>query len=217
LGTKRAKPNDRFRPIPVISAISLFQDFDPYPQPMSKSVLFAFVALAASFLAACKADRDVASAPSEAENAAKYVVYEMARGRSPSVRSAGQACSDACVGGGGSEVVIGLLGIGGEATTGPLLNLLAVQLDAGMAEARSCQIAKRGKSILPALERLDAARLSAWCQSTVDDLMKQELSNVRDVTLAQICRPAADVEADQREWLGAVQSGRDLFSESGPC
>ena len=185
---------------------------------MSKSVSFASVTIVACLLGGCKADRGPASTPHEADGAARYVIYEMARSRSPTVRSARQACIDACTdGGGGIEVAIGLLGIGNKATANTLLNMLAIRLDAGMAEARSCQIAKRGKSIVPALKRFDAVNSSAWCQSTFADLRKRELGNVSDVTSDQICRPAAEVETDRREWLAALQSGCDLFAESGPC
>ena len=181
---------------------------------MSKVVLGAFAALAACVLGACKANPAPASTPSEADNAARYIVYEHARVLSTSVRS---DCSGACDDGGAIEVTIGLLGVGGEATTGSLLNLLALQLDAGAAEARSCQIAKRGKSIVPALEHLDANQSAAWCQTTFADLKKRELSDVADVSASQTCRPANEIEGDRREWIEALNSGRDLFAESGPC
>ncbi|MCY7281667.1 MAG: hypothetical protein LH610_12390 [Sphingomonas bacterium] len=185
---------------------------------MSKSLLLAFLTLVVCIFGGCKANQGAASAPREAASAAEYVVYEYARGRSSSWRSATQACSDACNDGGvGIEVAIGLLGIGGESTTGTLLNLLAIQMDAGMAEARSCHIAKRGQSIVPALEKLDAAQSSAWCQATFVNLRKRELSDVVDVTAAQVSRPAAEVETERREWLAALQTGRDLLAESGPC
>ena len=186
---------------------------------MSKSFLCASMTLVACVLGACKAEHGATSTPHEAESAARYVIYEKARSRSSTLRSARQACSDACDSGGGEgwKLPSGYWASAGRRLPTRWLNLLALQLDAGMAEARSCQIAKRGKNIVPALERLNAAQAAAWCQSRFADLRKRELSNVADVTSAQICRPAAEVEADRQEWLAALQSGRDLFAESGPC
>ena len=155
--------------------------------------------------------------PREAAFATRSVIYDLALLQSASVRKAREQCNRCGDEGGEIETTIGLLGIGGRATTQSLLNLLAVRLDAGGAEERECQIAKRGKVLVPSLKQLSAARASNWCHQTFHDLRKRELTNLRDVTAEQVCRPAAEVEADRKEWIAALQSGRGLFAESGPC
>jgi hypothetical protein len=155
--------------------------------------------------------------PREAEFATRSIIYELAVLQSASTRKAREHCDYCGDEGGQVETTIGLLGIGGRATTQSLLKLLSVRLDAGGAEERECQIAKRGKALVPALKQLSAAQTSNWCHQTFSDLRKRELANLRDVTAEQVCRPATEVEADRKEWIAALQSGRDLFAESGPC
>ena len=155
--------------------------------------------------------------PLEAEFATRSVIYDVALLTSPSVRKAREHCSYCGDEGGAIETAIGLLGIGGRPTTHGLLQLLAVQLDAGGAEARECQLAKRGRALVPALQQLSATQVSSWCNQTFHDLRKRELANIHDVTAQQICRPAAEVETDRKQWIAASQSNRDLFAESGPC
>jgi len=156
-------------------------------------------------------------APREAGSATRSIIYDLALLQSASVRKAREHCDYCGDEGGNVEVTIGLLGIGGRATTPALLNLLSVRLDAGGAEERECQIAKRGRALVPALKQLSAAQASSWCHQTFHGLQKRELANLHDVTAEQICRPIAEVEAARKEWIAALQSGRDLFAESGPC
>ena len=161
---------------------------------------------------------DEQSFPSEDERATEYIIWALTLEKSPSVRAARERCRDYCNGhGGGLEVAIDLLGVGGSATTGSLLNLLAVGVDAGPSESLSCQIAKRGKALVPALEKFDPAKASQWCGATFNRLRQRELSGVDDVPVEQMCRPATKVDADRQEWIAALESGRDLFAESGPC
>ena len=156
--------------------------------------------------------------PREAQFAAKYVIYDLAQLKSPSVRREREHCRGYCGDEGGNiEMAIGLLGVGGHATTQSLLNLLSVQLDAGAAEARECQIAKRGKALVPALKKLDANQLSSWCRQSFHDLRRNELASLDDVSVEQICRPTSEIDADRKGWIKALQSERDLFAESGPC
>jgi hypothetical protein len=156
--------------------------------------------------------------PHEAEFASRSVIYNWVLLTSPSVRKAREHCHSYCGDEGGNvEVAIGLLGVGGRATTQSLLNLLSLRLDAGGSEELSCQIAKRGRALVPALAHLSANRVSSWCGQTFHDLRKQELANISDVPVEQICRPPAEVETDRKEWMAALQSGRGLFAESGPC
>lgn len=153
--------------------------------------------------------------PTEAEFATRLVIYDLAMLISPSVHKAREHCDSYCGDEGGNiEVAIGLLGIGGQATTQSLLNLLSVQLDGGGAEERECQIDKRGKALLPALRRLNASQLSSWCHQTFQDLRKRELSGVSDVSVKQVCRPVAEIEDDRKEWMSALQSARP---HSGLC
>ena len=156
--------------------------------------------------------------PREAEFASRLVVNDLALLTSPSVRREREHCRNYCGDEGGNiEMTIGLLGVGGHATTQSLLNMLSVRLDAGGAEERECQIAKRGKALVPALKQLNATQASSWCHQAFRDLRKRELANLNDVSVEQICRPPAEVEADRKEWIAALNSGRDLFAESGPC
>lgn len=155
--------------------------------------------------------------PREAELASRSVIYDLALLKSASVRKGREHCNYCGDEGGNIEVAIGLLGVGGHTTTQSLLNLLSVQLDAGGAEARECQIAKRGRALVPALKQLSAVQASSWCHQTFHDLRNRELGNLHDVTAEQVCRPTAEVEADRKKWIAALQSGRDLFAESGPC
>jgi hypothetical protein len=37
------------------------------------------------------------------------------------------------------------------------------------------------------------------------------------VSVEQMCRPLAEIEADRKSWVAALQSGEDLLAESGPC
>ncbi len=158
------------------------------------------------------------SAPGEAEFAAKSIIYDLAQLKSPTVRLAREHCGTHCGDEGGAiETTIGLLGVGGPSTTASLLNLLSVELDAGEAESRDCQIAKRGKALVPALKQLDATRASNWCRQTFRDLSKRELADLNDVSAQEICRPSREVEADRKEWIKALQSERNLFAESGLC
>jgi hypothetical protein len=154
----------------------------------------------------------------EAAFAAQSVVYDLVLLTSPSVHQARQHCRGHCGDEGGDiEMAIGLLGIGGHVTTQSLLNLLSVQLDGGGAEERECQIAKRGKALVPALKQLNPVRVSNWCHQTFHDLRKRELADVNDVSVELVCRPPSEVDTDRKEWIAALQSGRDLFAESGPC
>ena len=145
--------------------------------------------------------------PPEAEFATRSIIYELTLLISPSVRKARAHCRSYCGDEGGNvEVVIGLLGIGGHATSQSLLNLLSLQLDGAAAEERECQIDRRGKSLLPSLRQLNAARMSSWCHQTFQELRKHELSGVTDVPVDQICRPTAKIDDDRKEWLEALQS-----------
>ena len=156
--------------------------------------------------------------PHEAEFAARYVVNDLALLQSPSVRREREHCRNYCGDEGGNiEMTIGLLGVGGHATTPSLLNLLSVRLDAGAAEERECQIAKRGKALIPSLKQLNSTQASGWCNQAFHDLRERELANLNDVSVGQICRPSAEVETDRKKWIAALRSGRDLFAESGPC
>lgn len=158
------------------------------------------------------------SASREASEGARFVVYELSLLKSTSAAKSREQCGGHCNYGGGSvEVTIGLLGLGGSASTQSLLNLLSIKLDGGGAEERECQIAKRGRSLVPALKAFNAADASSWCTETFNDLRKQELSGLHDVSVEQICKPAAEVEMERKQWIAALQSGRDLFAESGPC
>jgi hypothetical protein len=180
-------------------------------------ILFAGLALLVA-LPALGAVTQRLRPPREAAIATRSIIYDLAVETSPSVRKARERCQPYCGDeSGGIEVAIGLLGIGGRTTTQSLLNLLSVRLDAGAAEERECQIAKRGKALVPALKALTAVQASNWCQHTFRDLQKQELADLRDVTVEQVCRPRGEVDADRKEWIAALQSGRDLFAESGPC
>jgi hypothetical protein len=137
---------------------------------------------------------------------------------SQSVRTAREHCENCFIDHGGSaEVMVGLLGMGGAPTTDSLLNLLALQLDAGLSESRSCEFAKRGSSLIPALKKLDSADASRWCQTTFSRLRQHELSEVSDVSVDQICRSPTEIDADRIGWIAALQSGEDLLAESGPC
>jgi hypothetical protein len=156
-------------------------------------------------------------APREAEFGTRSIIYDLALLQSATVRKVREHCAYCGDEGGDIETAIGLLGIGGRATMQSLLNLLSVRLDAAGAEERGCQIAKRGKSVIPALKQLSATETSSWCHQTFHDLRKRELANLPDVTAEQVCRPAVEVEADRKEWLAAFQSGRNLLAESGPC
>lgn len=154
----------------------------------------------------------------EARNATDYIIWALTLETSPSARASREHCRNHCGdNGAGIEVAVDLLGAGGQATTGSLLNLLAVRLDAGPSESRSCQIAKRGKAIIPALRKLAASSASQWCQTTFNRLRKRELADIKDVPIGDICRPAKAIDAERREWLAALQSRHDLFAESGPC
>jgi len=156
--------------------------------------------------------------PSADKFAAQSVVMDQVLEQSQSVRAARERCADCYIDDGGdAEIMIGVLGMGGEATTDSLLNLLAVQLDAGVAESRSCELAKRGKSLIPALKRFDSTKAAVWCATTFNRLRQHELSKVDDVSLAQICRPLTEIDADRKSWIDALQSGEDLLAESGPC
>lgn len=180
-------------------------------------LLLAAVAALAALPALGAATHGLRS-PREAEFASRSIIYDLAVQTSPSVRKARERCHTYCGDEGGDmEMAIGLLGIGGRTTTQSLLNLLSIQLDAGVAEERECQIAKRGKALVPALTRLNSVQASSWCQQTFHDLRKRELANLHDVTVQQVCRASAEIEADRKEWIAALQSGRDLFAESGSC
>ena len=63
------------------------------------------------------------STPREAEFAAKSIIYDLAELKSPTVRRAREHCGTHCGDEGGAiETTIGLLGVGGPATTTSLLN-----------------------------------------------------------------------------------------------
>jgi hypothetical protein len=184
---------------------------------MKHAILIASVALPVA-LPALAAVTHRPPAAHEAEFGTRSIIYHLAIQKSPSARQALQHCGSPCGDHGGDiEMAIGLLGVGGRATTQSLLNLLSVQLDAGAAEERECQIAKRGKALVSALTQLNTVQASNWCQQTFRDLRKRELANLHDVTGEQVCRPSKEIEADRKEWIAALRSGRDLFAESGPC
>jgi hypothetical protein len=156
--------------------------------------------------------------PSADRLATHYVMQDLALERSQVVRAARDRCGKCYFdNGGNAEVMIGLLGMGGDATTDSLLNLLAVQMDAGVSESRSCELAKRGKSLVPALKRYDSTKSAEWCRTTFSRLRQYELSEVKDVSVEQMCRPLAEIEADRKSWVAALQLGEDLLAESGPC
>jgi hypothetical protein len=184
------------------------------------------IAIAMVLLATASAAVAIASQPLQDEDplpsadkfAAQSVVMDQVLEQSRSVRAARERCGDCYIGdGGNAEIVIGLLGMGGAATTDSLLNLLTVQLDAGLAESRSCELAKRGKSLVPALKRFDSTTAAEWCATTFNRLRQHELSKVNDVSVAQICRPSKEIEADRKSWIASLRSGEDLLAESGPC
>lgn len=182
------------------------------------AVLVAVTATAMVSSAQPHSSQDEEALPSEDKRATEYIIWALTLERSSSVRAARDRCRDYCTDyGGGIEVAIDLLGIGGNATTDSLLDLLALELDAGAAESRSCQIAKRGKPLIGALKRFDPAKASQWCVATFDRLRQRELSEVNDVPVEQMCRPAAEIRADGQGWITELESGRDLFAESGPC
>jgi hypothetical protein len=139
---------------------------------------------------------------SEVQFAGRVIIGDLAKLISPTVRKMRERCDGVCGDEGGEiEMAIGLLGVGGDGTTGGLLNLMAINLDAGAAEERESQISKRGNSIVTALRRFNSADAAAWCRRTYFDLRKRELSNIRDVSDRQICRSVAEIERDRREWL----------------
>lgn len=182
------------------------------------ALLVAIAASAMNSSAPPLPSEDEGVLPSEDKRATDYIIWALTLEKSPSVRVARERCQDYCSDhGGGIEVAIDLLGIGGPATTDSLLDLLAVQLDAGGAESRSCQIAKRGKALVPALRKFDPVKASQWCGTTFNRLRQRELSEVNDVPVEQMCRPATEVDSDRQEWIAALGSGRDLLAESGPC
>ena len=172
------------------------------------------MACAAAAVAAANSSR---FNPREARDADRYIIWDLARQISPAMRKARDHCDSCGDEGAGIETAIGLLGVGGQATTDGLLNLLAVQLDAGTAEEMECQIAKRGRALVPALKAFNSARAASWCRASFLGLRKQELSNVTDVRMEQVCRPSNEIEKDRTEWIRALSSGRNLFEESGPC
>lgn len=150
--------------------------------------------------------------------ATQYVMQDLVLELSETVRAAREHCGDCYIDdGGNAEVMIGLLGMGGDRTTDSLLNLLAMQMDAGLAESRSCEFAKRGRSLVPALKKFDSAKASKWCGATFNRLHQYELSKVDDVSVQQMCRPLTEIEEDRKSWIAALQSGEDLLAESGPC
>jgi hypothetical protein len=153
-------------------------------------------------------------APGSVDYAAGYIIYDLAQRSSPSVQAIRARCRDPksysnrCDDNGTSmEAIIGLLGAGGDATTQGLLKLMAIQLDAALAEERECQIGKRGKRLLPVLRSYDANRAAKWCQAEFDALRKRELSDVTDASVAEICRPADEIERDRRQWIKAFEAG----------
>lgn len=183
---------------------------------MTRSGVIAFVALLAC-LGGCEAEQGP-DASHEAEDATEYVIWSLALETSQSVRAARENCGNFCGDhGAGIEVAIDLLGAGQDATTKGLLDLLAVQLDAGPAESRSCQIAKRGRTLAPALRTFDASQAADRCKATFNRLRQRELSEIKDVTIDQICRPAEEIAAERRDWINALKTGEDLLAESSPC
>ena len=147
----------------------------------------------------------------EAAYAAEYVVRDVARTKTRAAR----ACPGCTAG--GVEVIIGLLGAGGPATTHSLLNLLAVQLEPGAAQARSCQIARRGKELASDLKRFDPRQAARWCEATYDGLQRRGLVAGSDGAAGQVCRSEAAIEADRSAWIAAMRSDEDLFANSGAC
>jgi hypothetical protein len=183
------------------------------------AIAIALLAMASTAVAiAAQPLQDEDPLPSADKFATQSVVMDQVLEQSQSVRADRGRCGDCYIDDGGSaEIMIGLLGMGGHATTDSLLNLLAIQLDAGVAESRSCEFAKRGKSLVPALKKFDSAKASQWCETTFNRLRQHELSKVNDVSVAQMCRPLTEIEADRKSWIVALQSGENLLAESGPC
>jgi hypothetical protein len=141
--------------------------------------------------------------------AEKVIMTEFAHGLSTLVRREREKCLFGCRGGDSAlEISIGLLGTNNNNMAKDILiNLLALRLDAGGGEGRSCQIIIRGNGLYRRLTRLNIKQAKEHCESTFKELRKRELAEVTDVTVEQVCRSETEIRSARDELLEAIKLG----------
>lgn len=137
----------------------------------------------------------------EVEFAQRVIVGELMRANADPSQSQQLGCQSAV------ELGISLLGIGGEKTGSGMLSLLALRLDGAASQEFHCQIAKRGKSFVRALEKYNSHDGALWCKAVFDSIRNRELRDLAGLRVVDVCRPEEEIERRRVQIIHDLNAG----------
>ena len=106
----------------------------------------------------------------------------------------------ACAGPGQAELGLSLLNrIETPQAERALIELVAFNLDAGLAADYSCLVATRRKALVARSRSVPAETLRGACESYFRGIV-QESTIFKDVTPAEMCRPTAEIKRELAAW-----------------
>lgn len=119
----------------------------------------------------------------------RILITELSYNKSKLLKKERDSCNFGCIKGLTLiDLTIGNLSVNNNSVAlETLVNATVLNIDAGSYEDLDCAIVIHGSAILPQLKKFDFNRSLKNCHSVFNDLKKNELSNVNDVNIEDIC------------------------------